>query len=365
MKGTTMSVDALSTDQPRALVATEREDAGAVAPLDRESAAGALAHVLGTGDLYQLSNEQRVAHYINLCRSQGFNPLTRPYQWIEFKETADSPAVLTLYLKPTGAAQMLRNNHVSVHPIRKEVVGELFVYEVEGVTSTGRRMTASKYVPLTNRYGKLQPRQMSNAFMTAETGAYRRLALAMFGGAAGPDADEAAEWRAVTVDGTGAVLAAPTAEQKLLADSPRTARVIGEPIYEDADVPASGYPDQRPRAEELKLPKRSGPPPSFRATEEDVKRLLGAWFAAVDGSSLDSDDERHRYVEQWTASEGWPDGKRTDSLRTAFSRMTAREAGDFLAHVRALVDDEKRANEEALHEYHNGGMGEEADGEPI
>ena len=47
------------------------------------------------------------------------------------------------------------------------------------------------------------------------------------------------------------------------------------------------------------------------------------------------------------ASEGWPEGRQTDSLRTALARMTEREAGDFLAHVRALVDDEQRANEEA------------------
>ena len=75
-----------------------REPVRWVAPLDEEDAAGALSHVLGTGDLYQLSNAQRVAHYINLCRSLGLSPLTRPYQWIEFKERDDGPAVLTLSL---------------------------------------------------------------------------------------------------------------------------------------------------------------------------------------------------------------------------------------------------------------------------
>jgi len=103
----------------------------------------------------------------------------------------------------------------------------------------------------------------------------------------------------------------------------------------------------------------------LRPTEDDVKRLLGAWFAAVDGSSLDSDDERHRFIEQWTASEGWPAGKRTTSLRIAFGRMTEREAGDFLQHVRALVADERRANEEALAAHNRGDAPAEADGEPF
>lgn len=320
------------------------DDERTVAPLDRDQAAGALAHVLGTGDLYQLTNEQRVAHYVNLCRSQGFNPLTRPYQWIEFKETNDSPAVLTLYLKPTGAAQMLRNNHVSVHPIRKEIVGELFVYEVEGMAMDGREMTASKYVALTNRYGKLSGRQLANAFMSAETGAYRRLALAMFGGAAGPDTDEVAAWRAVTVDGTGVVLPHPTDQQRTLADDPVTAKVIGEPVFEDAAVAETDFPDQRPRADEIDPPKPAPEPPvTFRPTKAQVDRLLGAWYGAVKGLSLDSDDARHAYVKSYTADPEmhWPEGKQTDSLRTFFARANNAEAGEFLSHVRAMMEGER------------------------
>jgi hypothetical protein len=180
--------------------------------------------------------------------------------------------------------------------------------------------------------------------MSAETGAYRRLALAMFGGAEGPDADEAAAWRAVVVDGTGAVLDDPTAEQKALAADPVMARTIREPVYEDADVVDLDAPDQRPRAEEIDPPKpERGERPSFRPSDDDVKRWLGAFFAAVKGLSLDSDDARHHYVEQYTTDElSWPKGKRTDSLRVFFGRATEREAADFLAHVRALMADERR-----------------------
>jgi hypothetical protein len=322
----------------------QSSDLSTVAPLDRESAAGALAHVLGTGDLYQLSNEQRVAHYVNLCRSQGFNALTRPYQWIEFKETESGPPVLTLYLKPTGAAQMLRNHHVSVKKIRNEVVGELFVCEVEGRQPDGRTMTASKYVSLVNKYGKLPHYQLKNALMAAETGAHRRLALAMFGGAAGPDADEAAEWRAVTVDGTGAVLDDPTAEQKALAADPVMAKVIREPVYEDAVVPEMDGPDQRPRAAEIDPPKpEPGPRPSFRPSEEEVGKLLRTFHATVKGLSLSSDDARHQLIKEWTADVlGWPKGKRCESLKVFFARATPEESADLLAHVRAEMEAEQQ-----------------------
>ena len=46
---------------------------------------------------------------------------------------------------------------------------------------------------------------------------------------------------------------------------------------------------------------------------------------------------------QWTADLEWPKTKRTDSLRTALARMTPYEAGDFLGHVRALMDAERAA----------------------
>ena len=75
------------------------------------------------------------------------------------------------------------------------------------------------------------------------------------------------------------------------------------------------------------------------------------------GSSLESDEARHRFVRQWTATAGWPEGKQTASLRTFFGRATPHEAGDVLAHVRALVEDETRANEEALAEARGSGSG--------
>ncbi len=330
-------------------LARQEDDRRDIAVANREDAAGALAHVLGTGDLYQLTNEQRVAHYINLCKSLELNPLSRPFQWIEFKEGENSPAVLTLYFKPSGAAQMLRNHHISVHYPRKEIVGELFVCEAHGQAADGRKGVGTKYVPLTNKYGKLSGNRLANAFMSAESGALRRLALNMFGLSAGPDVDESAIVRTVYVDGTGRVLQEPSDEQRYLAETPAAAKAIGEPTYEstaaawpsEAD-PGAVLPHQRVRAEELEQPKRSGPPASFKNSEEAIKGWLGAWFGAVKGLSLDSDDARHAFVAQWTADE-WPKAKRTDSLTTMFKRATPAEVDDFLGHVRALMDAERAA----------------------
>lgn len=71
------------------------------------------------------------------------------------------------------------------------------------------------------------------------------------------------------------------------------------------------------------------------ATAAEIEKLQARWFATVRGTSLDGDEARHRFVAQWTADE-WPKAKRTDSLKTAFARMTKAEAEDFLVHVQTL-----------------------------
>jgi hypothetical protein len=311
-----------------------------LAVADREEAAGALAHILATGDLSKLSNEQRVAHYLDLCQSLSLNPRSRPFDWLLLD------GKLVLYPNKSCAEQLRREHQISVKVTRRDIVGEMFVVEVEGRTPTGRTDEASKYVPLKDSRGnKLTGTNLANAFAKAETGAKRRLVLSMVGLASPPDPEEVRGARWVTVDGTGRVLDNPTQEQRALAENPAMARAIGERVYEDAEgqgAPLAGTPDQRVTQADVTPPRPAqGPPASFRASEEDVKRWLGAWFATVKGLSLDTDDARHRFVAHWTADE-WPKAKRTDSLRTAFARMTSQEAGDFLAHVRAIMDDERR-----------------------
>jgi hypothetical protein len=317
-----------------------------IAAADPEQAAGALAHILATGDLAKLSDEQRVAYYLDLCRSLSLSPRSRPFDWLLLDGR------LILYPNKSCAEQLRRAHRISVRITRREPVGDLFVVEAEGTTPSGRTDTASKYVPLTawNRqrgaYERLRGKELADAYAKCETGAKRRLTFSMVGLAALPDPDELRAGRAVVVDGTGAVLEHPTEEQRYLAATPAAARAIGEPTFEttaspDA-APLAATPTQAVRPDELARPARPRTErPSFRPSADDVEHRLRTWFAAVKQTSLDDDDARHRFVEQWTAS--YVPGLRTDSLRAFFEHATERQAGDLLAHVRAIVDDEKRA----------------------
>lgn len=321
------------------LARIETEERG-LAVADREQAAGALAHILATGDLAKLTNEQRVAHYLNQCQSLGLNPISRPFDWLILD------GKLVLYPNKSCAEQLRRQHQISVKVTRREVVGDMFVVEVEGRTPNGRTDEATKYVPLKNGRGeKLTGSNLANAFAKAETGAKRRLVMSMIGLSSPPDPEETRGARIVVVDGTGRVLENPTPEQKALAADPMMAKVIGEPRYEDVDVaaaPLAGNASQAARPDELERPARpDGTKPTFKNTDEAIAAWRASWFAAVKGLSLDSDEARAGFVAQWTADE-WPKNKRTDSLSTMFARCTESEAADFLAHVRALMDEERR-----------------------
>ena len=328
----------------------------------------ALEHVLGTGDLAQLSNTERVGHYLRVCRSLGLNPLSRPFDWIFFRDP-DGTEKLQLYPNQSCAAQLRRQHQIRLEVTRRETIGEMFVVEVKATTPDGREDFASKYVPLTNKYGRLNGQQYANALMKAETGAKRRATFSMVGLALPPDTDDGGAWRPVVVDGTGMIVRHPTPEQQYLAATPTAARAIGEPVFEDSGIAEDDLPSQAARPEELERPRRSGPLPTFRPTKEQVDAWQRAFFAAVTSSSLDSDDARHRYVEQYSCSmPGWPVAKQTDSLPTFLARCTPREAEDFLAHTRALVADEKAANDEALRDARGSGSAaadEAADEEPF
>jgi hypothetical protein len=334
----------MTTDTTDIAVLNEQQ---AITRADPEQAAGALQHILATGDLAKLTNQQRVAYYLQRCQSLGLNPLSRPFDWLILD------GKLVLYDNKSCAEQLRRIHQISVRVSRFDVVGNetkepMVVCSVEGRRPNGQTDEATKYVPLMGWNSKQQQayrlsgKELANAYAKAETGAKRRLTFSMIGMAAPPDTDELERALPVVVDGSGKIIEQPNDRQKALAADPRLARAIGEPTFEDAPIPATGWapladsPDQRPTMDELTPAKREVERQSFRPTDEQVKRWLGAWFAAVKDSPFDNEEARAEFVWEWTR--GMPLSLQTDSLRVLFSRSTDRQAGDILASIRARVD---------------------------
>jgi len=160
---------------------------------------------------------------------------------------------------------------------------------------------------------------LANAYMKAETGAFRRLTFSMVGMASPPDLDELSRPKVVIVDGTGRVLDNPTQEQKALAADPDLARLIKEPTYETtaqaAVAPLAGHADQRPRPSDLERP---APRPAV-SLYCDANKWRAAYFGSVADTDLETAQGRRDFLAGYTAN--YTPALRTDSL------------AEFLAHA--------------------------------
>lgn len=294
-------------------------------------------------DVARLTPAQRVGWFLRRCADAGLSPYSTPFDFL----TLDGKVVA--YPNARCAEQLRRLHQISIKVIRCEDVGELHVVEVEARTPSGRTDTASKWVPIVGygRDGKQYPlrgQKLADAYAKAETGAKRRVTFSLGGLGGMPDMEDTAGARPVYMDADGKIVEHPTEEQRYLIEHPRAARAAGYRTLADGDITAAPLPgvDQTPRPDDLAPPDRpDGPPPTFKPSAEQVKRYLGAWFASVKHTSLDDDEARHRFVRQWTAQ--YPDGIRTESLREFLEHATDRQAGDLLAHVRVIAEEERAA----------------------
>lgn len=131
----------------------------------------AIEAVIFKGDLAKLSEQERVDYYVNVCRSLGMNPFTRPFDYIKLNDK------LQLYCLRGGADQLRDINGIDITDITQETVGDLYVVTVAGRDRTGRTDREMGVVPIAGLRGDA----LANAMMKAMTKAKRRLTLSLCG----------------------------------------------------------------------------------------------------------------------------------------------------------------------------------------
>lgn len=330
----------MSNDNNGAAMAVRDETQRGLTTADPEHAAGALAHILATGDLSKLTNEQRVATYLQQCSTLGVAPISRPFDWLVLD------GKLVLYPNKSCAEQLRRLHQISIKITRAEVVGgdtkePMYVVTVEGRRPNGQTDESTKYVPLSDSRGRLTGKNLANAYAKAESGAKRRLTFSMIGMAAPPDELENA--RVVIVDGTGRVIDNPSQEQKAIAADPNLARVLREPTYETtaqaADAPLSGHASQAPTIDELTPPARTGAKVSLRC---DADKWRAAYFGATADTDMETAEGRRAFLASYTAA--YTPALRTDSLSDFLKRATDSQAEQMVTAARAAADDLRRGS---------------------
>lgn len=123
------------------------------------------------GDLSKLTPEQRVNHYLAVCKSTGLNPLTKPFDYINLS------GKLVLYAKKDCTDQLRKNNHVSIVKLERETISGVYVVTAYAEDNQGRSDSSIGAVNIESLKGDT----LANAMMKAETKAKRRVTLSICG----------------------------------------------------------------------------------------------------------------------------------------------------------------------------------------
>jgi len=183
----------LKSESARARKRTAQPSTALVKPdmVPRESLAvsvsQAIENTLIIGDLKSLTSEQRVEYAKAFAKSLGINILTRPFDYILFREFDGGPERLELYLNAKGAAQLRKIHRISTVPgtLKQEFLNDHCITRVDVRDGWGGTDTATGSVTLwkvkNGQRVELVGREWDNAIMKCETKAKRRATLSICG----------------------------------------------------------------------------------------------------------------------------------------------------------------------------------------
>lgn len=124
------------------------------------------------GDFSNFSPQDKAKYLIEVCRSLGLNPLTRPIEFIRLNGK-DVP-----YAKRDCADQLRKLNGISISVVGKEERDGLLFVHVRAVDKTGREDEDFGAVPMNEA---IKGEARANAFLKAVTKAKRRVTLSISG----------------------------------------------------------------------------------------------------------------------------------------------------------------------------------------
>lgn len=136
-----------------------------------ETSAAIMESVIAKGDLAKLTPEERTRYYMEVCRSIGLNPLTKPFEYITLNNK------LTLYARRDAADQLRKINNISVEIVDRSIVDDLITVHVRAKDATGRTDEDMGVVTIGNLKGEAR----ANAILKAITKAKRRVTLSISG----------------------------------------------------------------------------------------------------------------------------------------------------------------------------------------
>lgn len=130
-----------------------------------------LSSLVMNGDIGQLTPEQKVTYYKQVCDKLGLDPMAQPFRILKLHGRE------ILYCH-RGGAQQLNKMHSVSHEIKaRETVNGCYVVTAQASTPDNRKTESIGAVPIHNLKGEA----LCNAMMKAETKAKRRATLDLLG----------------------------------------------------------------------------------------------------------------------------------------------------------------------------------------
>lgn len=124
------------------------------------------------GDLSKMQPAQKVDYYNRFCGSLGLNPLTQPFQLINFQGKQK------MYATKDCTDQLRKIYGISITDMKSEIIaGSLYKVVVTAQDKGGRTDAATGVLSIDNLKGEA----LSNAIMKAESKAKRRVTLSICG----------------------------------------------------------------------------------------------------------------------------------------------------------------------------------------
>lgn len=235
------------------------------------------------GDLSKLTPQQRVSYYMEVCKSTGLNPLTKPFDYINLNGR------LTLYARKDASEQLRRINNISIGKPDITFQDDWIIVTVVAHDDKGRTDSDVGVVGRKDMQGNF-----GNALMKAITKAKRRVTLSICG------LGWLDETEVETIPGARPVNVAPTGEIAPQFDDQRIIEELGYPM--DEPEPPQPAPQTQTKAERPldadtlldMLCKKADTHAGKRATDKQRQ-----FVAALIGNIFEGDKDKRHVLQQF------------------------------------------------------------------
>jgi hypothetical protein len=230
--------------------------------------------LLVMGDLSQLTPQERLLYYQQLCRSLGLNPVSRPFEYLYFQ------GKLSLYATKEGAAQLRTQRQVSFTKLETKIEAGLCIVSVEATLPDGRSDMDEGITPIQGLSGN----ELANARLKAITKAKRRVTLSICG------LGMLDETEVDTMSGAGRVDLKTVHTQQEVVDGVEYVHVVDPPPPPAAKAPAAAVKPQRE-------PRESVPQVELDVEAQELVARFGGLWRKLEAEGVPSKELWAKYAE--------------------------------------------------------------------